>query len=92
MLPDSAERAAHHRYRHCSVRQVACGAAAPGAAPGDASAALLVLEPLAEIASEVRHPILKRTMRELLQALPRGGGEVKKVTGGWPIQAHQSLE
>ncbi len=51
-----------------------------------------VLEPLAEIAPEVRHPILKRTMRELLQVLPRGGGEVKKVTGGWPIQAHQSLE
>jgi 2-amino-4-hydroxy-6-hydroxymethyldihydropteridine diphosphokinase len=31
-----------------------------------------VLEPLAEIASELRHPISKRTIRELLDALPRG--------------------
>ena len=31
-----------------------------------------VLEPLAEIAPEVRHPVFKRKMRELLAALPPG--------------------
>ena len=31
-----------------------------------------VLEPLAEIAPEVRHPIFKRSMRELRDALPSG--------------------
>ena len=38
-----------------------------------------VLEPLAEIAPEVRHPILKKTIRELRDALPRGQ-VVKRVT------------
>jgi len=31
-----------------------------------------VLEPMVEIASEVRHPVFKRTMRELRDALPAG--------------------
>jgi len=31
-----------------------------------------VLEPLAEIAPEVRHPVLKKTIRELLEELPPG--------------------
>ncbi|MGA7217958.1 MAG: 2-amino-4-hydroxy-6-hydroxymethyldihydropteridine diphosphokinase [Candidatus Sulfotelmatobacter sp.] len=31
-----------------------------------------VLEPLAEIAAEFRHPVLKRTIRELRDALPAG--------------------
>ena len=38
----------------------------------------LVLEPLAEIAPEARHPVFKRTVRQLRDALP-SGQTVKKV-------------
>ena len=37
-----------------------------------------VLEPLTEIAPEVRHPVFKRTIRELRDALP-GGQAVRKM-------------
>lgn len=39
-----------------------------------------VLEPLAEIAPEVRHPVFKRTVREMREALPPGQA-VRKVSG-----------
>jgi 2-amino-4-hydroxy-6-hydroxymethyldihydropteridine diphosphokinase len=38
-----------------------------------------VLEPLSEIASEVRHPLLKQTIRELRDALPRNAGVVRRI-------------
>jgi len=37
-----------------------------------------VLEPLAEIAATLTHPVLKRTVRELLDLLPADCGLVKK--------------
>jgi 7,8-dihydro-6-hydroxymethylpterin-pyrophosphokinase len=37
-----------------------------------------VLEPLAEIAPEARHPVFKRTVREMRDALP-AGQTVKRV-------------
>ena len=40
-----------------------------------------VLEPLAEIAPEARHPVLNRTVRELRDKLPTGQ-EVKRVSEG----------
>ncbi|HXF15001.1 MAG TPA: 2-amino-4-hydroxy-6-hydroxymethyldihydropteridine diphosphokinase [Terriglobales bacterium] len=40
-----------------------------------------VLEPLAEIAAEARHPVFKRTIRELRDALP-AGQLVKKLVAG----------
>jgi len=42
-----------------------------------------VLEPLAEIAPEARHPVLKRSIRELRDALPPGQ-EVKRASGVGP--------
>ena len=38
----------------------------------------------AEIAAEVRHPVLKRTIRELRDALPPGQAVRKTVVGGQP--------
>ncbi|HEV2116574.1 MAG TPA: 2-amino-4-hydroxy-6-hydroxymethyldihydropteridine diphosphokinase [Terriglobales bacterium] len=38
-----------------------------------------VLEPLAEIAPEQRHPVFKRTVRELRDALPAGPPAVRKL-------------
>jgi 2-amino-4-hydroxy-6-hydroxymethyldihydropteridine diphosphokinase len=38
-----------------------------------------VLEPLGEIAGDIRHPVLKRTIRELRDALPHGKGAVRKI-------------
>lgn len=38
-----------------------------------------VLAPLAEIAPEARHPVLKRSVRELLDALPAGDAQVRRL-------------
>jgi len=44
-----------------------------------------VLEPLAEIAPEVRHPVLRRSAREMLNALPKGSPAVRKFASpNWP--------
>lgn len=38
-----------------------------------------VLEPLAEISPGIRHPVLKRSVAELLAELPAGSGAVRKL-------------
>jgi len=38
-----------------------------------------VLEPLAEIAPDAQHPVLKKTAREMLKSLPKAGALVKKA-------------
>lgn len=38
-----------------------------------------MLEPLAEIAPEIRHPVLKKTVREMLDALSARGAAVRKM-------------
>jgi len=43
-----------------------------------------VLEPMAEIAPEARHPVFKRSMRELREALPPGQAVRKTDLGRWP--------
>jgi 2-amino-4-hydroxy-6-hydroxymethyldihydropteridine diphosphokinase len=45
-----------------------------------------VLEPLADIAPEARHPELKRTIRELRDALPSGQAVKKIVTRVTPLR------
>jgi 2-amino-4-hydroxy-6-hydroxymethyldihydropteridine diphosphokinase len=44
-----------------------------------------VLEPLAEIAPEVRHPVIGKTVKELLRDLP--GGQAVKSVGSFDIAA-----
>jgi 2-amino-4-hydroxy-6-hydroxymethyldihydropteridine diphosphokinase len=45
-----------------------------------------VLEPLAEIAPEARHPVIKRTVRELRDALPPG----QAVRRAWDLRLQTS--
>lgn len=40
-----------------------------------------VLQPLVEIAPDVRHPISKRTVKEMLHSLPLGSGAVRRASG-----------
>ena len=48
-----------------------------------------VLEPLAEIAPQVRHPVLNQSVRELLEALPAGQAVRKLTEPSGPAKDHQ---
>jgi 2-amino-4-hydroxy-6-hydroxymethyldihydropteridine diphosphokinase len=51
-----------------------------------------VLEPLAEIVPDVRHPILKQTIRELRDALPANAGAVRRLSApDWSPQAIKTI-
>ncbi len=44
-----------------------------------------VLEPLAEIAPDVRHPVLRQSAREMLASLPKGSPAVRRFASAhWP--------
>lgn len=43
--------------------------AADATAPSDAASGRFVMEPLAEVAPSVKHPVFGKTMRELLSEL-----------------------
>jgi 7,8-dihydro-6-hydroxymethylpterin-pyrophosphokinase len=42
-----------------------------------------VLLPLAQIAPEAVHPVLKRSVRELADRLPASSGEVRRLPAGF---------